>query len=288
MANNIALFQKYIDLLDEVYKASAKSAVLDGDSALVRAGTNANEIVVPKLSMDGLADYSRNDGYVKGDVNLTYETVKFNYDRGRKFMVDAMDNEETAGIAFGKLSSEFIRTRVVPEMDAFRFATYAGIADIGEATGTLATGADALNALVAAQGTMDEDEVPEEERVLFITPTLLNAIAAVDTTKSREVLNSFSTTVKVPQARFYTAIDLLDGTTDGETAGGYKKAAGGADINFMIVHKRAVLQYPKHTVDKVISPEANQEADAWMFFYRAYGLADVYENKVSGIYVHHK
>jgi hypothetical protein len=288
MANNIALFQKYIDLLDEVYKASAKSAVLDGDSALVRAGTNANEIVVPKLSMDGLADYSRNDGYVKGDVNLTYETVKFNYDRGRKFMVDAMDNEETAGIAFGKLSSEFIRTRVVPEMDAFRFATYAGIADIGEATGTLADGETALAALVAAQGTMDEDEVPEEERVLFITPTLLNAIAAVDTTKSREVLNSFSTTVKVPQARFYTAIDLLDGTTEGETAGGYKKADGGADINFMIVHKPAVLQYPKHTVDKVITPEANQEADAWMFFYRAYGLADVYENKVSGIYVHHK
>jgi hypothetical protein len=288
MANNIALFQKYIDLIDEVYKASAKSAVLDGDSALVRAGTNANEIVVPKLSMDGLADYSRNDGYVKGDVNLTYETVKFNYDRGRKFMVDAMDNEETAGIAFGKLSSEFIRTRVVPEMDAFRFATYAGIADIGEATGTLADGETALAALVAAQGTMDEDEVPEEERVLFITPTLLNAIAAVDTTKSREVLNSFSTAVKVPQARFYTAIDLLDGTTEGETAGGYKKASGGADINFMIVHKPAVLQYPKHTVDKVITPEANQEADAWMFFYRAYGLADVYENKVSGIYVHHK
>jgi hypothetical protein len=80
----------------------------------------------------------------------------------------------------------------------------------------------------------------------------------------------------------------LDGTTDGETAGGYKKASGGADINFMIVHKPAVLQYPKHTVDKVITPEANQEADAWMFFYCSYGLADVYENKVSGIYVHHK
>lgn len=288
MANNIALFKNYIDLLDEVYKVSAKTAVLDGDSALVRAGTNANEIVVPKLSMDGLADYSRNDGYVKGDVNLTYETVKFNYDRGRKFMVDAMDDEETAGIAFGKLSSEFIRTRVVPEMDAFRFAAYAGTADVGEGTGTLANGEDALNALVSAQGAMDEDEVPEEDRILFITPTLLNAVAAVDTNKSREVLNSFSEIIKVPQSRFYTAIDLLDGTTEGETEGGYKKADGAADINFMIVHKAAVLQYPKHTVDKIIDPEANQEADAWMFFYRAYGLADVYENKVSGIYVHHK
>jgi hypothetical protein len=173
-------------------------------------------------------------------------------------------------------------------MDAFRFAAYAGTADIGEGTGTLASGEDALNALVAAQGEMDEDEVPEEDRILFVTPTLLNAVAAVDTNKSREVMNSFSAIVKVPQSRFYTAIDLLDGTTEGETEGGYKKAAGAADINFMIVHKAAVLQYPKHTVDKIIDPEANQEADAWMFFYRAYGLADVYENKVSGIYVHHK
>ena len=47
--------------------------------------------------MDGLADYSRNSGYVKGDVTLTNETVTFNYDRGRKFSVDNMDNEETAG-----------------------------------------------------------------------------------------------------------------------------------------------------------------------------------------------
>jgi len=114
--NSIQLFKKYIAKLDEVYKSASKTAVLDGDAELVRAGANTNEIVVPKLSMDGLADYSRNSGYVKGDVSLTYETVQFNYDRGRKFDVDAMDNEETAGIAFGKLSSEFIRTRVVPRL----------------------------------------------------------------------------------------------------------------------------------------------------------------------------
>ena len=45
------------------------------------------------------------------------------------------------------------------------------------------------------------------------------------------------------------------------------------------------MQYPKHTVNKVISPEDNQTSDGYLFFYRAYGLADVYENKVAGIYV---
>lgn len=287
MANIIALFKKYIALLDDVYKQASKTAVLDGDSALVQAGANTNEIIVPKLSMDGLADYSRNDGYIKGDVELTMETVKFNYDRGRKFSVDAMDNEETAGVAFGKLSSEFIRTRVVPEMDAFRFATYSAVDGISKASGVLADGNAVLAALVAAQSKMDDDEVPEENRILFITPTHYNAVNAVDTTKSKAVLNSFSQVIKVPQSRFYTAINLKDGSTAGEEIGGFVKADTAKDINFMIIHKPALLQYPKHTVNKVISPEANQESDGWLFFYRAYGLADVYENKTAGIYLHH-
>ena len=286
--NTIALFKKYIALIDEVYKQASKTSILDGDNTLVQAGANANEIMVPMLSMDGLADYSRNEGYVKGDVELKMETVKFNYDRGRKFSVDAMDNEETAGVAFGKLSSEFIRTRVVPEMDAFRFATYSAVDGISKATGALADGNAVLSALVAAQSKMDEDEVPEENRILFITPSLYNAVNAVDTTKSKEVLSSFAKIEKVPQSRFYTAIELKDGSTGGEEAGGFAKATDGAEINFMIVHKPALLQYPKHTVNKVIAPEANQESDGYLFFYRAYGLADVYENKTAGIYLHHK
>ena len=286
MANNIQLFKKYIALLDEVYKLSSKSSILDGDASLVQAGRNTNEIVIPKMSLDGLADYSRNSGYVKGDVTLTYETVKFNYDRGRKFVIDAMDDEETAGIAFGKLSSEFIRTKVVPEMDAFRFATYASLAGIGKATGTLADGAAVIAALRAAANKMDEDEVPAEQRVLFITPTLRGMIDDLDTSKSKEVLAKFSSVVEVPQSIFNTQINLLDGTTGGEEAGGFETT--GSAINFMIVHTPAILQYPKHTVNKIITPEANQDSDGWMFFYRAYGLADAYENKVAGIYVHSK
>ena len=168
MPNSIALFKKYIDLLDEVYKVSSKSSALDIDGTLVQAGANANEIIIPKISMDGLADYSRNSGYVNGDVTLTNETVKFNYDRGRKFQVDAMDNEETVGLAFGKLSGEFIRTKVVPELDAVRFATYAGITGIGTASANLATGEAALHAILTANNAMDEAEVPSDGRYLFI------------------------------------------------------------------------------------------------------------------------
>ena len=290
MANAITLFKKYISLLDEVYKRSALTTILDSDASLAQQGASANEIIIPKISMDGLADYSRNGGYVGGDVTLTNETVKFNYDRGRKFTVDAMDNEETAGVAFGRLASEFIRTKVVPELDAFRFAAYAGTTGISKvATGaSLADGAAVITALRAAINEQDEDEVPMEERYLFITPTLYGMTQDLDTTKSKEVLSRFTSIIQVPQTRFYTAIDLKDGTTSGEEAGGFAKATDGKDINFLIVHKPAAIQYSKHIVNKVISPEANQESDGWMFFYRSYGLTDVYENKVAGIYLHHK
>lgn len=298
MANSITLFKKYIDKLDDVYKQSAKTAVLDGDTTLVQMGANTNEIIIPKISMDGLGDYSRNGGYVDGDVTLTNETVTFNYDRGRAFSIDAMDNEETAGIAFGKLASEFIRTKVVPELDAFRFAQYAGTTGISKvsAGATLSTGADVISALRAATNKMDEDEVPTENRILYITPTLDGLIADLDTTKSKEVMSRFSEKILVPQTRFYTAVTLYDGKTDNSSQdsgvnqkpGGFVKASGGKDINFLVIHKPAVIQYTKHTVSKVITPAENQSADAYKFPYRAYGLADVYENKVSGIYLHHK
>ena len=285
MANSISKFTSYVSVLDEVYKNAAKSAVLESDSELFREGANAHEIVIPKMTLSGLANYDRALGYVDGDVTLTNETVEFNYERGRMFSVDAMDNEETAGVAFGKLAGEFIRTKVVPEVDAVRFAVYASADGAEKKSEKLTDGDFVLASIRAAKAKLDENEVPESGRYLFITPSLYDMIEALDTTKSREVLSTFSDVICVPQSRFYTAVDLFDGESDGKTEGGYVKNSGASDINFMIIQKDAVLQYTKHAEPKVISPEDNQTADAYKFGYRIYGLNDTYENKTGGIYV---
>lgn len=291
MANAITLAQTFVPILDKVYKNASLTAVLDGNPELVRQGANYNELIIPKISMQGLGDYSRNGGYVHGDVTLNNETVKCNFDRGRMFTVDNMDNMETVGIAFGQLGGEFLRTKVAPELDAFRFAQYAGTTGISK-VGTpaaLADGAAVIAALRAGVNKMDEDEVDPNSRYLFITPTLYGMIRDLDTTKSKEVLESFTGVVKVPQSRFYTAIDQYDGTTSGEEGGGYvKDTTNGCDINFMIIEKSAVIQFEKHVAPKIITPEQNQNADAYKFGYRNVGIADVYENKVAGIYLHHK
>ena len=289
MANAIALAKNYTSILDEVYCNASVTADLTSDNTMVRSGANANEIIYPQISVSGLGDYSRNSGYTNGSVNLEWKTAKFNYDRGTKISVDVMDNEESRDIAFTMAGAELMRTKVAPEADAFVFATLAGTAGISKATpATYADATEFLSALIEAKNKMDEDEVPEEGRILYATPTLMNGVMALDTTKSREILNSFTVKKKVPQSRFYTAIDLLDGKSPGEEAGHYKKATTGKDINFMIVHKPAVIKFDKHTVSDIIPASANANADADISKYRKYGIVDVYQNKVAGIYLSHK
>ena len=281
--NNIRLAKRYSDMLDEIYMTSAKTAAIETDRNMVRETANVAEVMIPTLSMDGLADYSREDGYVKGDVSLTWETVRFDYERGRRFEVDVLDNAETAGVAFGSLAGEFIRTQAVPELDAVRFASLASKA--GEtAEATLSTGEQVIAALRNAVTYFDSNDVPEDQRILFIGSGLMGLIEDMDETKSRSVMGNFAKVIRVPQSRFTTDVTLLDGTSEGETSGGF--ICGGDNINFLLVHKPAVLVFTRNVLSKIIPPELNPASDGWIYAYRSYGMCQVYRNKNAGIYAH--
>ena len=288
--NSIELATKFIPMLDETYRLACLTSVLDGAPELVREGANANELIIPKMELTGLANYDRNTGYVMGDVYLESETVQCDYDRGRMFSVDNLDNAESAGIAFGRLAGEFIRTKVAPELDAYRLSNYARFAmydeseKLAKGVAKLESGEDVVKELRVAHAAMDEAEVPADGRILFITSPLKGMVDDMDTYRSRAALNLASQIVVVPQTRFYTEIELINGgyirQREDEEAG----MNAGKDINFMLIHKSAVIQFQKHVVPKVIAPEQNQDADAWRFGYRTVGVARVYENKAAGIY----
>lgn len=290
MANNITLAKTYVPLLDEVYKNASLSSVLDSNTDMIKQAENGKDFLIPKIDMSGLADDTRGGEYVGGDVTFSWQTKTPDYTRNRMFTVDTLDNIETAGLAFGRLSGEFIRTKVVPEIDAVRFARYATRAITAGNTASLAlTSKDLLfKALKDAKTHMDEAEVPEEGRVLFITPTLYNEFISLETIESKEILNSFSEVVKVPQTRFYTAVTLKDGKTTGQTEGGYAKGSSALDINFLIIVKGSNIQALKHVAPKIISPEDNQTGDNWKFGYRVYGIHETLDNKLKAIYVHTK
>ncbi|MFR6310989.1 hypothetical protein [Anaerofustis stercorihominis] len=279
----IALRKDFVTNLDELYRQESLTDDLSTSPELIKAGTQANEILIPKMSTSGLGDYDKATGYPNGTVNLEYETKKFNYDRGMKFQVDYIDNEETANIAFGKLLSNFTKEKIVPEGDAFTFAKLASAAGIQKisAGASLADGADVISALSTATDALDNEEVSDSGRILYILPALDTAVKNLDTTKSREILGRFEKIVRVPQPRFYTAIDLLN-TSDF----GYSKASSASSINFLIAQKDAVMKHDKHVASDIIEPRENQTHDAYALKYRKYGIVEVLDNKSKGIYLH--
>lgn len=280
MANTIIKAEKFLDILDGVYKKASLTAILDTPTTPDFSGVNTVKIM--KVTTTGLGDYSKQDGYAKGNATLNWEAMKLEEDRSAELEVDRMDNEETLGRAFGALTQEFMRTNVAPEVDAYRFSKYAKTADIGSKAEALADGEAVVKAVRAAITAMDEAEVPAEDRILFITPTLYGLVQDLDTTKSREVFKRFASVVEVPQTRFYTDITL----NSGADAWGYTKGTDAKDINFIVISKSAVVQATKMALPKIFDPDTNQNKDAWKFQYRLYHDAFAYENKVKGIYAH--
>ena len=278
-------FNKYTDLLPEVYMINAKTAVLKNDTILVKQGANEDEICIPKIEMNELADYDSNTGYIQGGVSIQWQTVNFNYSRKWKLSINSMDSEETLGLTFSELITELLRTKGIPEQDAFRFARYANLAEI-KITGSLSTGAEVLEALQTAIIKMDNADIPSENRHLFITTDLLVEAQNVNTTKSRAILGKFDSITEVPKTIFYTAIDLINDKTTEEEKIGFKKSSDGKDINFLIVEKSSVMQFTKYKLSKAISSKDNP--DTWIFNFNEYGFIDVHKYKPVGIYLHYR
>lgn len=292
--NSIALASKMLPILDEVYKASSRTAILDTANDRVN-WVGAKIVNLFKTSMDGLGNYNRNKGFVTGDITSTWEPLEITQDRARSFLVDTMDNDESLGMALGTTMGEFLRTQVVPELDAYRLAKYASWTGVQAGTPVDLTSAADLPGLIAeGEYQLSDKEVPEEGRILFISEAgykfLKEDVVRIvenDATGINHAIEYFDNmrVVRVPQSRFNTAITLRDGITASQEAGGFVPTAGGYKINFMIVHPSAVIQIVKHVIPRMFAPDVNQSADGWLVQYRCYHDAFVEANKVNGIYV---
>lgn len=258
--NNIELSTIYLPMLDEVYKSEAKTSILDGDEVTVQKGLNG-ELKVAKLDMDALGDFDRNSGYTRGNTKFVWETVKYDKERSQDLRIDRLDNQEALGLPFAKLSGEFIRTKVVPETDAARIAKIVGVDGISKKAETISDGAGVVTALRTCINKMDEDEVPTENRILFITPTLRGMIDDLDTTKSKKVLERFASIIEVPQTRMYTAVTL----NDGKENYGYQKAENTyvTSKDTGVVTGKDYYTKSGETYTKVTSPTGNPSTSSY-------------------------
>ena len=293
IANSIGLASEYLPLLDEVYKAESKTAILDTAQDRVRWSDEYHTFYLFETDMAGLGNYSRNDGFVRGDVTAQWRAYAPQWDRGRQFLVDRIDNAESMGMAFGTLAGEFMRTKVVPETDAVRFAAYASGAAAANVKTETPTAQTIVGLIDDATAQLDDAEIPYEGRILFVNPQSYKLIKGGITRMVMNDERNINTNVEfyndmrvitVPTGRFNTAVTLAN-PTDHTGAGGY--TATGDTINYMIVHPSAIMQAVKLANPRIFSPEVVQEAQAWMYDFRQYHGAWVKHQKTNGIYVSH-
>lgn len=111
--------------LDKAAVEQATSGWMEVNSNLVKYN-GGSEVKIPELSMDGLADYDRQNGFVAGGVNFKYQTKTMTQDRGRSFSFDENAVDETNFVlTAATVMGEFQRTKVIPEIDAYRYSTIA-------------------------------------------------------------------------------------------------------------------------------------------------------------------
>lgn len=303
MANYIELVEKYLPVLDEQYRLESRSAILDYPKEWVQDTKDAKKVKIAKMRVDKMGNYSRQKGFVKGSADLTWEEHEFTQDRGRSIQVDHMDNQETFGMAFGRLAGRFQKDAIIPELDAYRFATYYQNAGT-KLTFTVTSGA-ILKLIDNLDAQFTDDEVADDT-IIFANPTVFNfMINDPQIVKHISVLDSSDKTinkkiymydnhviVKVPSKRFYTKIVQYDGETAGQEIGGYVPADDAQVIGLMMVDPNAVVQISKRAIARIWAPNrelaagtdgVNPDADAWKFDFRVYHDAWVLEEKIAGI-----
>ncbi len=285
MANTIAYATLFQQALDKAAVAKLTSGWMDANAGQV-IYNGGKEVKIPKMNMDGLGDYDRTNGFTQGSITLEYETKTMTQDRGRTFMLDSMDVNESNFVANAtNAMGQFQTTKVVPEIDAYRYSKIATLAIAGKVAsgGNTITEANVLE-LLKADITAIEDIVGEIPLVITMATPIASLLEQSEKISKRLDVTDFVkgdiTTkvksldgypiVKVPSARMKTAYTFYDGKTGGQTTGGFVAAEAAKNINWIITPMYAPIAVNKTDKVRIFDPNTNQDADAWKLDYRKY------------------
>lgn len=301
--NTLATATLFQNKLDKVAIQEAVTGWMDANAGQVIYNGGA-EVKIPKMSVQGLGDYDRDNGYQQGGVTLEYETRKMTQDRGRKFQLDPMDvNENNFVTTAAAVMGEFQRMYVVPEIDAYRLSKIATEAITAKKAGMVTYGYTPGAEQTSALRKLKEG-IKAVRNMGYNTPLIVHAtpdfimelelelagkITAV--TFSQGGINTQVPSVdgvpliSTPSNRMYTAIKINDGKTGGQEQGGYKKGDTAKDINFMILPRTTPIAITKQDIMRIFDPTVNQKLNAWQMDYRRFHDLWVLDNKIDSVYL---
>lgn len=296
--NTIEAAKIFQTALDQQILEGSTSGWMEDNAGQVKY-SGGNEVKIPKLSLSGLGNYDRDSGYTQGAVTFSFETKTMTQDRGRKFLLDKMDVDETNFVASATtVMGEFQRTKVIPEVDAYRYSRIYALAK--DKYGKEYTpAASTILSTLSEDITAVQDEAGSSDLVIIMARPVYDMLCNSD--KISKLINAgdfkqgeLNLAIKmfngiplipVPSARMKTAYKFNDGKTGGQEAGGFEPAADATQINWIICPKSAPIAVSKTDNFKIIDPDVNQTADAWLVGYRKFHDLWIKDNALPSIRV---
>ena len=298
-ANDINYADLFQTILDEQIVQGSVTGWMDANAGQV-IYNGGKTVKIPKMTMTGLGDYSRSGGYPEGSVNLEYESFTMTQDRGAQFLLDRMDVDETNFVANATtVMSEFQRTQVIPEIDAYRISKLASYVIGSDYDSTNVEYGYTPAAATIIGKLADAVEIGGYDSYILATPDVVkaleNQIGANNLSSVTYSQAGFDQTVpafngrpiiKVDPARMVSAIKLLNLSSG--LGGGWEKGSSALDINFIVVPRTTPIAINKLDEPKVFEPGVVQEYSGWLIDYRRYHDLWVMDNKVKEIFVNVK
>lgn len=256
---------------------------------------NAQTIKLPNITVSGYKDHSRTTmGFNTGTISNDWEPKKLAHDRDVEFAIDPMDIDETnLVLEMANIQNVFETEQAIPERDSYRYSKLYSEAETYASNGavidtTVLTVENILDWFDTQMEKMDDNSVPSEGRILYVTPAinkLLKNAQGIDRSLNvnsnngsidRRVYSLDDVTIKkVPSSRMKTKYDFTSGCVP---------AGGAKQINMILIHPSCQVTRNKYAYMKLFTPGTDSRtADKYVYQNRNYGDTFLIKNKACGI-----
>jgi hypothetical protein len=275
---------KVVPRLYQQYYQGAFTSFMENNAIGVEY-TGGKYVTMSEMSVDGLGNYDRNLGFVRGNVTGSKKQYEMTMDRGREFLIDVADNDETGFLVnAGSVMSLFQNEHVIPEIDAYRISKIFSTVNTKAAANVKADAIDPDEITYTLA-----DDIAELRDKVGNVPLVIMMSGITQKYFGREFLHNLdyvnfargglNTKVKsldgdpfmiIPSARMKSAYTFYDGLTTGQEKGGFVAASGAKDIKWIIMPASAAIAVAKIDKSRVFDPNTYQGAHAWKTDYRIF------------------
>ncbi len=276
--NTIENTTRYTAELDKMFAQKSATGFF-ADNTLAAKFVGAKTVIIPDINFQGLADYDRDTGFSRGAITVSNTSYTMAMDRARSLQIDREDMDET-GIASlaGQILGEYVRTKVVPECDAYVISKLAGLSQTR--ANIIEGDVDApFETLVSLINKVQDTVGYDEELVAFIDShiyALLQNSAEISKMITVSDFKQGDINLKVKSINGVTLIPVVSErmktayTFQNTTAGGFIPASNARNIYMLVCPKKGAHLVKKTENMRIFTPEQNLDADAYKFDYRIY------------------